>query len=77
MVDEFEQWCFEPHNAGDTAIVKSDYGYHIIYYVGLGENYRLYTAETNKRAEDYNTWRDSKLETGYDVSQTFMFVFAD
>lgn len=77
MVDEFEQWCFEAHEAGDTAIVESDYGYHIMYYVGLGDNYRLYTAETNKRAEDYNAWRDSKLETGYEVSETFMFVFAD
>lgn len=34
MVTEFEDWCFEKHEVGDTGIVKSEYGYHVMYFVG-------------------------------------------
>ena len=35
MVPEFEQWSFdETRKAGDTGIVKTDYGFHIMYFVG-------------------------------------------
>ena len=35
MVEPFENWCFEEgRQTGDTGIVKTDHGYHIMYYVG-------------------------------------------
>lgn len=35
MVQTFSDWCFDAsRQPGDTGIVKSDYGYHIIYFVG-------------------------------------------
>ncbi len=34
MVEPFENWCFdESRQVGDTGIVKTDFGYHIMYYV--------------------------------------------
>lgn len=34
MVPEFENWCFDAsRKTGDYGIVKTDYGYHIMYYV--------------------------------------------
>lgn len=34
MVPEFNDWCFdESRQYGDTDIVKTDYGYHIMYFV--------------------------------------------
>jgi len=34
MVAEFEDWCFdETRTAGDTGIVKTSYGYHVMYFV--------------------------------------------
>lgn len=37
MVEEFETWCFDKdRKEGDVGIVKSTYGYHIIYFVGDG-----------------------------------------
>ena len=34
MVKEFEDWCFdEKRQEGDTGLVKTEYGYHIMYYV--------------------------------------------
>lgn len=35
FVKEFLDWCFEDSRAaGDTGIIESTYGYHIMYYVG-------------------------------------------
>ena len=37
MVAEFENWAFDQkRNAGDTEIVKTTYGYHIMYFVEKG-----------------------------------------
>jgi hypothetical protein len=33
MVVEFESWCFdESRKPGDTGLVKTSYGYHVMYY---------------------------------------------
>ncbi len=36
-VAEFEEWAVAPHKKGDTGIVKTDYGYHIMYFVGADD----------------------------------------
>ncbi len=37
MVEAFDAWCFdESRVAGDTGIVETEYGIHIMYYVGDG-----------------------------------------
>lgn len=42
MVSEFEQWCVEDgRKKSDTGIVKTDYGYHIMYFEGYGEEPEL------------------------------------
>ncbi len=34
MVKEFDAWCFDTaRKSGDTGLVKSEYGYHVMYYV--------------------------------------------
>ncbi len=39
MVPTFNDWCFdEARKTGDTGIVKTPFGYHIMYFVGLGDN---------------------------------------
>ena len=38
MVAPFEDWCFDAsRKAGDTGIVETDYGYHVMYYVGSSD----------------------------------------
>ncbi len=38
MVKEFEQWCFDPARAvGDKEIVRTDFGFHVMYFVGTAE----------------------------------------
>lgn len=37
MVDAFDQWVFDTsRKIGDTGIVKTDYGYHVMYFEGKG-----------------------------------------
>ena len=34
MVEPFENWCFdESRQYGDTGLVRTNYGYHIMYFV--------------------------------------------
>ena len=54
MVAEFENWLFAAKEKGETGIVKTSYGYHIMYYVGENEteSWKL-SAENNLRNADY------------------------
>ena len=55
MVPAFNDWCFDPaRQAGDSGIVKTDYGYHIMYFVGPGDyTYWYQTAESDYINEIY------------------------
>ncbi|MDD2213557.1 MAG: peptidylprolyl isomerase [Oscillospiraceae bacterium] len=38
MVKSFEDWCYDPsREPGDTGLVESSYGYHVMYYVSDGD----------------------------------------
>lgn len=57
MVAEFEDWCFdEARVVGDTGLVKTSYGYHLMYFSGNGDEYWKTQADSSLRTEDYNTW---------------------
>jgi len=58
MVSEFEDWCFDPsRQAGDTGIVQTSYGYHVMYFVGQSENPYWYDqAESSLKSDAYNEW---------------------
>ena len=48
MVDAFDAWCFDAaRKPGDTGIVKTDYGYHIMYFVSTGEHAYWYACAEN------------------------------
>ncbi len=69
MVQAFEDWCFdESRQPGDTGIVESDYGYHIMYFVGLGDNYRDTLVDTAMRTENYNAWYE-EISAAYTVAE--------
>lgn len=58
MVQTFNDWCFdESRQPGDTGIVKTEYGYHIMYFVSQSENYYWKTVA----AQDYVNTRMQTL----------------
>ena len=60
MTKGFEDWCFaEGRKAGDTGIIETEYGYHVMYYSSTDPmTYRDYMIDTNMRAEDAEKWHE-------------------
>ena len=58
MVTNFNDWCFaEGRKAGDTGIVLSDFGYHIMYFVGeVDQTYRDYMITNVMKSDDLDKW---------------------
>ena len=63
MVEPFENWCFDAsRQVGDYGIVKTSYGYHIMYFVG--SDYVWYiTAEGDMMTEKGNEFLQTVLDT--------------
>lgn len=57
MVAEFNDWCFdESRQPGDVEMVKTDYGYHIIYFIAKdGTNYYDSAIRASKAEDDVET----------------------
>ena len=60
MVEAFEDWCFDDsRKAGDTGIVKTDYGYHIMYFVGDDLPLWYINAENTLRDPEMTEWQEN------------------
>ena len=57
MVQPFNDWCFdESRKAGDTGVVETSYGYHVMFFVGDNIPYWKMVAENALRSEGQETW---------------------
>lgn len=55
MVPEFNDWIFsDKRKPGDTEIIKTTYGYHLMYYVGQGKTAWKLSVDNVLRKEDYD-----------------------
>ena len=74
MVEEFNDFCFGGHKPGDTAIVYGESGsyagYHVMYYVGEGENYAQAIARSDLMNQAVSQWL-SELTEAYTTSTGF------
>lgn len=67
MVKSFEKWSTDKaREYGDTAIVKSDYGYHIMYFVGDYKKYEYDAASkiATQKQEKVNDDAEIKIRNG-------------
>ena len=57
-MENFKNWYLdESRQPGDTGIVQSEYGYHIMYFVGNSElTYRDYMITNEMRDSDHEAW---------------------
>ena len=64
MVENFEAWCYDPARVpGDTGIVETEYGYHVMYFVGVSElTYRDYQIDSALRNDAMSTWYQGLLD---------------
>lgn len=64
MFDAFNDWCFdESRQSGDTGIITSEYGCHIMYYVGDSEwTYRDHMVANDKLSQELEEWQTAIAE---------------
>ena len=57
-VPEFLDWALDSHKVGDTGIIKTDYGYHVMYFVGADKTEKwendVRSAIAADKFEDYS-----------------------
>jgi len=63
-VSTFLAWSIDPERkAGDTGIVQTEYGYHIMYFVGYAEqSYRDQLITNELKNADAQAWHDACME---------------
>lgn len=63
FVKPFLDWAIAPHEPGDTGIVETEYGYHVMYYVGAEEpTYRDFMITNTLKQDDYIEWFDGIVD---------------
>ena len=69
MVTEFNDWCFDAaRQPGDTGIVETTYGYHIMYFVGQDLPYWQVRVTNTLKTNDFNDWYKG-LQQDYTVTE--------
>ena len=64
MVASFNDWCFDSsRKPGDTGIVETTYGFHVMYFVGNTDlTYRDYQIQSELRSADVDKWHTELLD---------------
>ena len=64
-MDSFKAWSLDvDRQPGDTGVIISDYGYHVIYYVADDSlTYRDYMISEDLRSSAMEEWYEGVMET--------------
>jgi len=78
VVDEIAEWLFyEDREVGDSALIHTEFGFHLVYFTGLGDTFFNVIAEdvadTSMRAQAHDDWLES-LELP-EPTRRFAFFF--
>ena len=75
-VESFTNWATDPaRQVGDTGIIESSYGYHVMYFVGHSEmTYRDSMIVEKIRDEVITNWYDAILATGEAVEKDTSYL---
>ena len=79
MVPAFNDWCFDAaRKTGDTGIVETEYGYHVMYFVGnSGTTYRDFMIESTLRSNDLSAWETGLIESAELVVENTKYIRSD
>ena len=79
MVTPFEDWCFdETRKEGDTGIVQTDYGYHVMFFSGDNEtNYRDYMVKNALLNETVTDWQTALNDATTVTAKNTKFIDRD
>ena len=68
MLTEFNDWCFDSsRKTGDSGIVRTQYGYHIMYFGGVQESRTWFETAKQDLATELADEKITELKTTYPV----------
>lgn len=69
MVEPIDSWCFDPQRqAGDTALVQSEYGWHVMYFQGAHRPAWMDQAEEAMKYDAQEALL-AQVQTGYEAQE--------
>lgn len=78
-VPEFLDWALASHKVGDTGIIKTDYGYHIMYFVGADKAEKwesdVRDAISTEKFNDYSNGLYDAISEKIEKSEAIMNYF--
>ena len=79
MVPAFDLWCYDDsRKAGDTGIVETEYGFHVMYFSENSETtYRDYMIENQLRNDAVTSWYNGLVESVSVVEGDTSYVYTD
>lgn len=77
-VESFEDWAYdEARQTGDTGLIESTYGYHVMYFAGYSDTtYLSYKVENTMRTDDFNGWYTLVTANAGYTTNSFFLRFA-
>lgn len=76
-VESFRDWATDSsRKTGDTGVVESVFGYHVMYYVSSGDPIWKLTADSALRSDDYAAWEE-EVSAGYEATPGFGLKFIE
>ena len=78
FVENFKNWALAEHEVGDTEVIETEYGYHVMYYSGNSDmTYRDYMITNDLKTEDMNAWYSELVEAVTAVIQDTKYMSTD
>ena len=76
-MESFRDWATDSsRETGDTGVVESVFGYHVMYYVSSGDPIWKLTADSALRSDDYAAWEE-EVSAGYEATPGFGLKFIE
>lgn len=77
MVTAFNDWCFDPNRKpGDSGIIETNYGYHVMYYVGNDNEETWKSTVRSALASDALSAFDDEIVNGetYNINESDLMI---
>lgn len=69
MVDEFNDWCFDAaRQVGDVGIVKTQFGYHVMYFSAVGEEIHWRTVAESDYLSEFSAKLEDEIAAKYELT---------
>ena len=66
MVEEFNDWCFDPaRRVGDVGIVKTKFGYHVMYFSAVSEEIYWRTVAERDYLNEFSATIEDEIAAKY------------